>query len=190
MMQIDAEFDIVRLAQSGDRVAFDKLASHYRVWLLAMAFMRTSDHDAADDMVQDVLTRAWEKLPTLDNPSAFTGWLRRIMINACVTWYRKKENDSLSIEDIPLSSSSSHEPINIVLNHERQYALRKALLSLAPDNRLALLMHIWGNYSYADIARMLDIPVSTVDGRIYRSKQQMRRMLQNKYPDLFISEQA
>ncbi|MEI6521648.1 MAG: RNA polymerase sigma factor [bacterium] len=184
MMQIDAEFDIVQLAQSGDRAAFEKLASHYRVWLRAIAFMRTSDHDAADDLVQDVLARAWEKLPTLDNPSAFTGWLRRIMINACVNWYRSNANQSSPIDD-SLTAPSSFEPLNIIFEHERQRALREALLSLAPPNRLALLMHIWGNYSYADIARLLDIPISTVDGRIYRSKQQMRRLLQNKYPDLF-----
>jgi RNA polymerase sigma-70 factor (ECF subfamily) len=184
MTQIDAEFDIVRLAQSGDRVAFDKLSSHYRVWLLAMAFMRTSDHDAADDMVQEVLARAWEKLPGLENPSAFSGWLRRIMINACATWFRGNYNQISPIDDsIPIPSSL--EPINIILKREEQHALREALLSLSPDNRIALLMHIWGDYSYADIAGILDIPVSTVDGRIYRGKQQIRRLLCKKYPDLF-----
>jgi RNA polymerase sigma-70 factor (ECF subfamily) len=188
MMQIDTELDIVKLAQTGNRDAFAQLASHYRVWLLAMAFMRTSDHDVADDMVQEVFIRAWEKLPSLKNPEAFTGWLRRIMINACSTWYRGQENGMLPFKEIQEAAPTSTEPVNIIVAHERQRALREALLSLAPDNRLALLMHIWGNYSYADIARLLDIPESTVDGRIYRSKQQMRRLLQNKYADLFNRE--
>jgi RNA polymerase sigma-70 factor (ECF subfamily) len=188
MMQIDTELDIVKLAQTGNRDAFAQLASHYRVWLLAMAFMRTSDHDVAEDLVQEVFIRAWEKLPSLKNPEAFTGWLRRIMINACSTWYRGQENGMLPFEEIQEVAPTSTEPVNIIVAHEQQRALREALLSLAPDNRLALLMHIWGNYSYADIARLLDIPESTVDGRIYRSKQQMRRLLQNKYADLFNRE--
>src|SRR5207245_3186280 len=56
---------LVRQAQAGDPAAFDRLAGHYRGSLLAHAFLRTGDMEAAEDLVQEVLTRAWQKLRDL-----------------------------------------------------------------------------------------------------------------------------
>src|SRR4051812_14013444 len=77
------ETDRVQRAQRGDREAFDRLAGHYRASLLALAFFRTSNLEAAEDLVQEVLTRAWQKLPTLEEPASFAPWLRTIVANAC-----------------------------------------------------------------------------------------------------------
>ena len=150
-----------------------------------MAFMRTSDHEAAEDLVQEVLARAWEKLPALETPGAFAGWLQRIMVNACHSWHRGRGRWPLSLEEITAPAPSFIEPPEVLLARERQRAIREALLTLSPANRLALLMHLWGDYSYADIARLLNIPLSTVDGRIYRAKQQLRRLLRDHSADLF-----
>ena len=169
---------------AGDRGSFECLASHYRAWLLAMAFLRTSDRDAADDLVQEVLARAWEKLPGLENPAAFAGWLQRIMVNACCSWHRGRGRWALSLEELSIAAPVFLEPPEVLLARERQRAVRDALLSLAPANRLALLMHVWGDYSYAEIAQLLDIPLSTVDGRIYRAKQQLRRLLREQGAEL------
>lgn len=174
-----------RLAHSGDKDAFSRLAHYYRPWLLAMAFLRTSDREAAQDLVQDVLARAWANLPSLQCPDAFAGWLQRIMVNACQTWLRHSERWPCSLEEIRPVAPSSLEPPSVLLARERQRALRDALLTLAPDNRLALLMHEWGDYSYAQIGELLEIPVSTVDGRIYRAKGQLRRVLSRQYAELF-----
>jgi len=178
------ERETVQRAQGGDRAAFTALASHYRAWLLAMAFLRTSDHEAAEDLVQDVLARVWEKLPSLDAPDAFAGWLQRIMTNACHSWHRGQGRWALPLDEIELAVPTFLEPPAVLLTHERQRAVRTALLSLAPANRLALLLHVWSDYSYAEIAQLLNIPLSTVDGRIYRAKQQLRRVLHDQCADL------
>src|SRR5947209_4814014 len=90
---------LVRRAQEGDRSAFDRLARHYRGSLLPHAFMRTGDMEAAEDMVQEVLTRAWQKLPALQEPAAFVPWLRAIIANACRSWYRRARPQSVSLEE-------------------------------------------------------------------------------------------
>ncbi|OPZ85073.1 MAG: ECF RNA polymerase sigma factor SigH [bacterium ADurb.Bin429] len=65
----------------------------------------------------------------------------------------------------------------VLLAREQSRRLRAALLSLGPENRLALLLHLWEGCSYADIARLLDIPLTTVEGRIHSAKAQLRRLL-------------
>jgi DNA-directed RNA polymerase specialized sigma24 family protein len=69
------------------------------------------------------------------------------------------------------------KPLEVVLSGEKQRELHRALLLLPQANRLALLMHVWGNYSYAEIAAFTEVRVTTVEGRIYRAKRQMQRLL-------------
>jgi len=107
-----------------------------------------------------------------------------MMINACHSWRRARGQWAHPLEEITIAAPSYLEPLQLLLVRERQRAVREALLSLAPANRLALLMHVWGDYSYADITRLLHIAVSTVDGRIYRAKQQLRRLLRDQGDDL------
>lgn len=181
---MDNELYEIQQAQLGDAASFARLTAHYRGWLLAMAFMRTSDREASEDLTQEVLVHAWEKLPTLENLAVFAGWLQRSMINACISWHRRRGRWSFLLEEDDLSAPTALEPPAVLIRDERQREIRQALLTLAPSNRLALLMHLWGDYSYAEIAHLLQVSVTTVDGRIYRAKQQLRRLLREKSAEL------
>lgn len=171
---------LVRQAQAGDMAAFDRLAGHYRASLLAHAFLRTGDMEAAEDLVQEVLTRAWQKLADLHEPAAFVPWLRVITANACRSWYRRARPWTASLDDEagsqPLTDRRP-QPLDALLAREKQRALRQALVALPYANRVALLMHVWGEYSYQEIADFTDVPVTTVEGRIHRAKRQLRRLL-------------
>jgi RNA polymerase sigma-70 factor (ECF subfamily) len=173
-----SETALVRRAQAGDREAFDRLAQHYRAVLRALAFLRTGDMQEAEDLAQDVLTRAWQKLPTLQDPALFLPWIKAIAANACNSWYRRSRPwpDSLSINDRHPADPGLSPPAAL-LAREKQRELRQALAALPEANRLALMMHVWGGYSYEDIARVAGVQVSTVEGRIYRAKRQLRRLL-------------
>lgn len=173
------EQDDIRGARSRDRAAFDRLSARYRGLLRAMAFLRVSDQEAAEDLVQEVLAKAWEKLPELEHSAAFKGWLTRIMTNACIDWHRRRGQWPASLEDMDddIPAPAKISPPAVLLAREKSRRLRDALLSLSPGNRLALLLHLWEDCPYAEIARLLDVPLSTVEGRIYRAKQHLRRLL-------------
>ena len=174
------EMELVRRAQAGDRAAFDRLAGRYRAALRAMAFLRTSDREAAQDLAQEALTRAWEALPTLREPAAFLPWLKRIAARACLDWYRPNRPELLSLDGEGLArlpAEAALQPLAIVLAREQQRALRQALASLPDANRIALLMHIWEGASYEEIAAFTGVAVSTVEGRLYRARKQLRRLL-------------
>ena len=178
----------MRRAQSGDREAFDRLAERYRAALRAMAFLRTGDREAAQDLAQEALTRAWEALPTLREPGAFLPWLKQIIARACLSWHRPARPVTVSLaEDEPLQlpADASLQPLAILLVRERERALRQALASLPDANRLALLMSVWEGASYEEIAAFTGVAVTTVEGRLYRARKQMRRLLLDEEETLF-----
>jgi RNA polymerase sigma-70 factor (ECF subfamily) len=75
-------------------------------------------------------------------------------------------------------------PLDGLLARERRDLWKRALLALPPDNRLPLIMHVWGRQSYQEIACQLDVPVSTIEGRIHRAKMQLRRLLHEDAAEL------
>ena len=170
----------VRQAQAGDQAAFDHLAAHYRPLIRALAFVRTGDGAEAEDLAQDVLLSAWRKLPALHDPAKFLPWLRAIAANACHSWFRRSRPASLSAPDAGRLLAPELTPLDALLARERQRELRRALVRLPEANRTALLMHIWGGYAYEEIAAVTGVRLSTVEGRIYRAKKQLRRLLRDE----------
>ena len=175
------EAALVRAAQRGNRAAFDRLARHWRGLLLSVAHGWTRDREEAEDLVQEVLTRAWEKLPTLQAPGAFAGWMKAIMLNACRNWRRRApRHESLDVaEGAELVTGQRWDPLEQVLAREQHDAWREALQALSQTNRTPFVLHILGKYTSEEIALILKLPLSTVEGRIRRARQQLRRLVRD-----------
>jgi len=175
---------LVRRAQGSERAAFDCLAARYRGMVRAMAFIRTRDDEAAEDLTQEALAKAWEKLPTLQERGAFRGWLQVITINACRNWSRGRQWPA-SLDELPEPPPDpAPGPLDGLLARERRALWRRALLEIPEANRLPLIMHVRGGQSYEEIARQLDVPVTTIEGRIHRARLQLRRLLRDDAAEL------
>src|SRR6188508_3092078 len=70
--------ELVRLAQTGDRVAFGELVERFQGAVYAMALTRVRDPGEAQELAQEVFVHAMRKLPQLRDPRCFAGWLRKI----------------------------------------------------------------------------------------------------------------
>jgi RNA polymerase sigma-70 factor (ECF subfamily) len=185
--------EIVQLACMGDRAAFDQLVHHCRPFLLALTFLRTRSLVDAEDLVQEILLRVWQKLPALRQHGRLLPWMKAIAANTCSTWCRRRpaQTTSLDTESVCLLlADSAPKPQEILFSHEKQRELHRALLRLPQANRLALLMHVWGDYSYSEIAAITEVEVTTVEGRIYRAKRQMRILLRDEGSDLRVHRSA
>lgn len=181
-----ADARLVRQALAGDRKAFDQLVSQYRPMLLLVAYTRTGDREVAEDLVQEVLSNAWRRLVTLHHPAAFAAWVKTAMLNACKNRHRDTRSQPLSFEEIGdiATSYMRWEPLQAVLQQERRREWRVALYRLPEPNRLAFILHHIGQYREEEIALLLNIPRTTVEGRIHRACRQLRRLLGEAEADL------
>ncbi|MBI3947870.1 MAG: sigma-70 family RNA polymerase sigma factor [Armatimonadetes bacterium] len=169
---------LAQRARAGDRAAFDRLAAEYRRVLYALARRNAPDADP-DGLVQEILLRAWEKLPGLRDPCAFPAWLTRLALNLCRRRGTQASRRPLSLDEEMGGGwvSPAPDPLDLLLRRERSAEVRDALLAIPEANRRALILHLWGQYSYAEIAARVGVPITTVEGRIHRAKAQLRQRL-------------
>jgi len=184
-----AQAALVKRAQCGERDAFDTLVKPLRGALLGIAFVRSGGRQDAEDLTQDALTKAWTHIEDLHDPVTFAFWLRSILYRCCATWYRRSVRWPESLSDIALLNQPANQalpPLDILLQRERDEELRVALRSISEENRTALLMSVWGDCTYQEIADFTGVPLTTVEGRIYRAKAQLRRSLRNSNAAILI----
>lgn len=176
---IASDAELVERAQSGDAEAFAEVAARYRPALVALAFDRTRNLDDAEDLAQEALARAFERLPELAHAASFPAWLRAIAGNLCATWARRPR--ALALTE---TEPDRADVVAAAIARCEQREIARALQALPTANRHALLMHVWCDMPYERIAAFLGVPVTTVEGRIFRARDRLRRSLMTKVTTL------
>lgn len=173
------EVTIVSRAQDGDVEAFGVLVEEYTPRLYRFAVRMMSDRTEAEDAVQDGFVQAWRNLPGLTNPAAFSSWIYRIVRNRCAEISRQRTRhkvDTYDPNELP-DEAHTHRPPTDPADRSMQDAtmaqLNLLVSQLPEDLRVCWLLADVEGMSYAEIAAIVLTPVSTVRGRIARSRQQL-----------------
>ena len=171
---------LVRRAQGGDRAAFDRLVRRYRGLVLATAHARLRDQQEAEDLAQDILLRAWAKLPTLKDPALFAAWLKTIALRTALNRQARRPPPALSLDELAETracAAREGDPLARCLTLEHQRAVYQALDGLPRENRLAIVLHFCEGFSCPELAELFAVPLTTIEGRVHRAKAQLRRTL-------------
>ena len=160
--------DLVKLARTGDREAFEMLVERHAVqtYRLAAAIVGTTD---ARDVTQETFVAAWQQLSRLRHPDAFAPWLRRICVNRSRNWLRgeKRRGHSLSLDaDDGLADSLPDTRRDFHGAVEARVVLNGAFEQLSPDQRAVLALHYAMGYSIGEAADALGVRVGTAKSRL------------------------
>jgi RNA polymerase sigma factor (sigma-70 family) len=137
------------------------------------ARLLTGDAARADDLVQDTLERACVKW-TLQQPgSVLRSWLLSLMHNLHLNHVRDWRHDDghAALDDAP---EPAHDPTAGV---GQRLDLQQALAALPAPMREVLLLVTVEEFTYAEVARILDVPVGTVMSRLHRARERMRELM-------------
>jgi RNA polymerase sigma-70 factor (ECF subfamily) len=153
---------------------FDELITAQIPHLRRYAFALVGDRDRADDLVQDCLERAWSRAH-LWRQGNIRGWLFTIMhnvsINARRREFRAPPLTSLDRPGLEPSTRASQE------DHLSIGALHAAVNSLPQEQQEVILLVGLGEFSYAEAAEVLGVPIGTVMSRLHRGRERLRQML-------------
>jgi RNA polymerase sigma-70 factor (ECF subfamily) len=185
MDQPDQDLGLVRLAQGGDKRAFEALVVKYQRRIarhVARYVRRSAD---VEDVVQDTFIRAYRGLASFRGDSAFYSWLYRIATNVALSALARNPAPVLLGDDAPDERSDAFEPgVSDSEDPERSMmarqladAVQRAMSRLQPDLAEPLLLYEVEGKSYSEIAAMIGIPIGTVRTRIYRAREFIAKRL-------------
>ena len=187
-----AEADFIERLRNGDPEAFDNLITRYSADIYAVLFRITENPEDAADLTQETFMSALKAIRSFRGESELKTWLFRIAVNHSRNrfrwWKRRKKESTVSI-DAPIGDSNStiSETIagsedsaeDVVLRHEREEAIRRALLQLPEIYREAIVLCDIEGLSYEEIAGTLEINIGTVKSRIARGREELRKRLKD-----------
>jgi RNA polymerase sigma-70 factor, ECF subfamily len=164
-----------------------EVAPHLHI-LYRTALRLTHDEQAAEDLVQDTLERAFGNFARYQRGTNIRAWMLRIMNNAWISNYRyqvrRPQGASLeAMEDFSLYRAvrqAGIAPVDVeavVLNRIGEESVLRAIDGLSSDFRMVVLLADVEGFSYKDMATILDVPIGTVTSRLFRGRKQLQRSL-------------
>jgi len=142
--------------------------------LYRLAWSWTHDADAAQDLVQETWTRAFERAAQLQDEIRLQAWLSRIMVNLHRDRIRARR-EHLDISAMELAGEEGAD--DLASRHDEIQRVRDAIARLPDDQRMVLTLVDLMELSYAEVSETLGIPIGTVMSRLSRSRQLLKKTL-------------
>ncbi|WP_308636071.1 RNA polymerase sigma factor SigY [Paenibacillus silvisoli] len=173
--RVENEEQLVKQAVRGDdRALSDLLRGHYAM-LYRYMLKVTMNKAMAEDLVQETMLKAIERIGTFRLQSKFSTWLISIATRRYIDEMRKQQR-----EQKWQTQEQALQAIRFDAAMQRQdwpHAL-DALGALSYEIRVPILLKYYYGYAYEEIAAWLDIPVGTVKSRLHNGLKQLRKELE------------
>ncbi len=171
----NSESDLIAAIASGDETAFEQLVKRYQNPVLSFVYRYIGDTHSAQDIVQEVFLRIFQAAPRFRQTGKVSGWIFRIAYNLSVNELkrRKRMNDfratiAKDISEMPFTNHAE--------NSESEQWLMAALGKLPENQRAALLLRLNERLSYAEISKVMDISVASVESLIFRARSRLKQL--------------
>jgi RNA polymerase sigma-70 factor (ECF subfamily) len=167
---------------------FDSQAMPYLDSLYNTAYRMTRSAEDAEDLVQETFFKAYKYYDKFEEGTNLKAWLFKILKNTFINNYRKKKLEPRSVDFAEIEDSferivrkdNSDQPAD----PEAEYFhgvldddVKRALDSLPYDYRMVVILADLEDFSYKEIAEILDCPVGTVMSRLYRGRKLLEKAL-------------
>ena len=142
--------------------------------LFRMAYAWSHNSDVADEVVQEAMIKALNSVDKVKNIEALDAWLFRILSN-CFIDYCRKQRDEIDIDDTKMVERNTPETVH--RQNEMLVTVRTAIASLSFKHRQVITLVDIENFSYAEVAEILDVPLGTIMSRLNRARQSLKQKL-------------
>jgi len=161
---------------------FERQAMPFLGSLYNTAYRLARNAEDAEDLVQETYLRAYRSFGQFRPGTNLKAWLFRILKNAFINEYRKRKTRPLQEDFSEIegsfesriegeASSAIKDPEQQALEVSLDENVQRALDSLPPDYRMAVLLADLEGFTYKEIADILEVPIGTVMSRLYRGRK-------------------
>jgi RNA polymerase sigma-70 factor (ECF subfamily) len=172
-----AETRLVRAAQEGDLLAFERLYRDNERKVFGLCFRLSSDPALAEELTQEVFVRAWRKLSSFRGDSAFSSWLYPLTVNVALSERRSRRRRDARI--VATEDPAGLERAPRVPAPEAGFDLEKAMAKLPPGARAVFVLHDVEGRTHEEVAAILNLAPGTSKAQLFRARRLLREALRS-----------
>ncbi len=177
--------ELMRRLQGGDDAALAPLMQHWEAPVKRFIFRLIGNTADAEDLAQEVFVRIYTKRASYRAGAKFSTWCFSIAANQAknrLRWWRRRPMLSLNAwtdagGETADESRAGRPPSGEAVRHEQIAAVQTAVAALPLDLRTALVLFEYEGQSMEDIAQALGCTPKAVENRLYRARQNLKRVL-------------
>jgi RNA polymerase sigma-70 factor (ECF subfamily) len=168
---------LVSRCKKGDVHAFRELYNAYSAAMYNICLRMTGNSADAEDTLQEAFMQVFKHIERLENAGSVTAWIKRIVVNHCLSHLRKKKVYFEEVDNIDVEEETFVDEDKFAWTVA---AIKEAIHVLPHGYRTVLNLYIFEEYSHKEIAHMLDISESTVKTQYMRAKDKVRQIIKQK----------
>jgi RNA polymerase sigma-70 factor (ECF subfamily) len=175
----------IRRLKGGDISGLDNLVTRYQNKAVRMAFLITQDEPVAEDVVQDVFVRLYQRIHRFDESRPFEPYLMRSVINAALNAVQKEAKrvvtgasyDMDALENLLVEAASVEEQVEF---NQCKQAILASLKKLPPRQRAVVVQRYYLGLSENEMSEELKAPVGTVKWLLNAARTRLRALLHSQ----------
>lgn len=180
------ERKIIQRLKQGDIASLEMLVQTHQEKAIRTAYLITQDKALAHDVVQATFITVYKAIDTFDSQRPFEPYFMRSVVHAAVR-ASKKQQRSISLETFVEEHgylddlvSGADNPETILADREQTEEIQALLKQLSPQKRAVIVMKYYLGYSEIEIAEKLNTPHGTIKSRLYKARQQLKRLFKTQ----------
>ncbi|MES1259640.1 MAG: RNA polymerase sigma factor [Gemmatimonadota bacterium] len=169
----------VLAAQQGSEAAFASLYDAHAGRVYALCLRLSADRVLAEELVQDVFVRMWQRLSSFRGESAFGTWLHRLALNTVLESGRKGLRRRLRVQIAAdfANMETDHDAATPAPDLHQQIDLEAAVATLPAGARAVWVLHDVEGYGHAEIGSILGVAEGTSKAHLFRARRLLRQRL-------------
>jgi RNA polymerase sigma-70 factor (ECF subfamily) len=182
------EPELVKLAIKGDHTAMAELYRRNKERVFKLAFHYVGNIQDAEDLLQDIFTKAFLSLKKKFQPQAdarFSTWLYRVGINHCLSYLRKNKKYILTHQQATATATSSLDridtedsgPEEMALNKDIRERVNACLKGLSVKQRMIFILRFYEGYKVKEIAKHLNCSEGNIKTQLFRAVVKVRKKI-------------
>lgn len=173
-MARDDERVQIAAAANGDDDAFSEIVERYQKPVYNLCYRLLGSPGDAEDASQEAFMKAYRGLKKYDPERPFMSWMLAISYNQCMDQLRRRRISWVGLEALFNRSDQQSPSAEIAVDALGQAeSVQKALSALSANDRAAVVLKYWYDYSYDEIAETLSLTNSAVKSRLHRARREL-----------------
>ncbi|MGB9765197.1 MAG: RNA polymerase sigma factor [Candidatus Saccharicenans sp.] len=172
--------ELIRRSQAGQLEAFEQLYNLYIKKVYGLAFNLTHNHQAAEDLSQDIFIKIFSAINDIDQPELFPAWVYRIALNTCYSHLRREKTINRKLEEILPADEGQPDGNFDTTEDDLARWVNKALADLPAKLRSVFLLHEVEGLTHEEIAEVLGCQVGTSKSQLFKARMKLQKILRKK----------